>query len=69
MWEHLFKRKRDRKEEEEEEEEEEERKMSIDREASSDKGCKGYMELDVLKWDYGRKLHSFLGFSRRNYAR
>jgi len=46
MWEHLFKRKRDRKEEEEEEEE---RKMSIDREASSDKGCKGYMELDVLK--------------------
>jgi hypothetical protein len=36
--------------------------MSIDREASSDKGCKGYMELDVLKWDYGRKLCFFWGF-------
>ncbi|KAG6771410.1 hypothetical protein POTOM_022772 [Populus tomentosa] len=24
--------------------------------------CKGYMELDVLKWDYGRKICFFWGF-------
>jgi hypothetical protein len=36
-----------KKREIEKKEEEEERKMSTDREASSNKGCKEYMELDV----------------------